>query len=520
LQVKATLALALVILATLAAGGGLFYVVAREAIGSGHRRMVDRLAQGISLPMGRALESQDTAQLNELAGKLLSSPSVQHVTIVDAQGRQVISAGDGRFSPLSAGTLNSPGLSFERAGGSRTLVLGRPILIPRDDGRSELAGGLRMVIDTTDINTALGKVRARVALVGVGIFLLVLPLACLLIWRLILLPIRRLSGATAAVAAGNLSVRLDRPCNDELGELAGTFNRMAERLQLAQDQLRGINADLEKQVCRRTEQLERANNHLREEASQREGLLRAVGHDLAAPLRNIDGMASVILLKWQGVLPEDAVARLQRIKSNVQIETELLGDLQEVNRLATVRQRRTQVDFGQLFQQLRDTFEHDLKTRGIDLKISPDMPVLRVEAGKLRQVFANLIDNAIKYGRAGGQIAIGYRHCDGEHVFGVADDGAGIPPEDHERIFFVFQRSASPEVAAVPGKGIGLAVVRAIVSTYEGRVWVKSAPGEGSTFFVALPDVVADQTYSDASGLTDRADTISAGTTRPGASAA
>ena len=199
-------------------------------------------------------------------------------------------------------------------------------------------------------------------------------------------------------------------------------------------------------------------------------------------------MATLITMKWRDELPEEVLARLGRIQANVDVETGMIQELLELSRIKTQPESRTFLDFGTLMQELADSFEYELKAQNIHLEVAPGMPRLYVEKNRMRQVFQNLLDNAIKYigHRPNARIQIQYERRDEMHVFSVADNGPGIPAEDHERIFHVFRRSPSTATAAVTGKGVGLAVVKTVVANYEGRVWVQSAPGNGSTFYVAL----------------------------------
>jgi len=114
---------------------------------------------------------------------------------------------------------------------------------------------------------------------------------------------------------------------------------------------------------------------------------------------------------------------------------------------------------------------------------------MRCEKLRARQVFQNLIDNAIKYMRQDGpkEIRISVGTADGETVFSVADTGMGIAPEDVPSLFHVFRRAKNATTMKVPGKGVGLASVKSIIENYNGRLWVQSTPGQGTTFHFALP---------------------------------
>ena len=106
----------------------------------------------------------------------------------------------------------------------------------------------------------------------------------------------------------------------------------------------------------------------------------------------------------------------------------------------------------------------------------------------MRQVFQNLVDNAIKYMNRseGGLIEVRYWRTQSFHTFCVADNGPGIPPEEQDKVFQVFHRANSAATAGVPGKGVGLTLVKSIASNYGGRTWVRSQVGQGAAFFLGL----------------------------------
>ena len=192
------------------------------------------------------------------------------------------------------------------------------------------------------------------------------------------------------------------------------------------------------------------------------------------------------MMKWRDTLPEEVVARLQRIQANVDVETSLISELLELSRIKSNPQKRQVVDMGALVRDVARTFEYTLKERNIDLRIQEGMPCLYVEPNRLRQVFQNLIDNAAKYMHRsrGGYIEVGYELVEDMHQFYVRDNGPGIPEEDLQKVFYVFRRSES--AAGVEGKGVGLAVVKDVVANYDGQAWVRSEKGRGSTFYVGL----------------------------------
>jgi signal transduction histidine kinase len=162
------------------------------------------------------------------------------------------------------------------------------------------------------------------------------------------------------------------------------------------------------------------------------------------------------------------------------------------------------VDVGEMIEELRGLFEADLKSKSIELKLNTPLPVLHAELARIRQIFQNLIDNAIKYMGNGPcrEIHVGCLMHVTEAEFYVRDTGIGIDPEDLDKVFFVFRRGKNAVSQQVAGKGVGLASVKSIVETYNGRIWVTSTPGEGSTFrFSINGKFVAEQpSYIRANG--------------------
>ena len=402
----------------------------------------------------------------------------------------------------------------------------------------------RQRLGTVVVGVSLDRERADLqwvtwAVAGIGgvTVLAMMPLVYALVYGMFK-PIRRLVDATRKMAAGRDDFHLDADRSDQIGELSRSFTDMAGRvrrqrqaladanvqlgrsnqqLNLANSQLNSANAqlnaangklsdanrDLEQKVAERTGQLEAANHRLSGEISEKEDFLRAVSHDLNAPLRNIAGMATTLLAKHSAHLDADAQHRLERIQKNVQVETDLIAELLELSRIKTHRGQAERIDTAALVADVAGVFEQDLQSRGIALVVDGPLPPLLAERGRVRQVFQNLIDNAIKYmGERPGEpreIHVAADVGPGEVTFAVRDTGIGIEPDDLDKVFHVFRRGRNAAAGNVPGKGVGLASVKAIVEMFNGTIWVESAVGVGSTFrftvngaFVAPPVPVVE----------------------------
>ncbi|MEM9251835.1 MAG: HAMP domain-containing sensor histidine kinase [Planctomycetota bacterium] len=325
-------------------------------------------------------------------------------------------------------------------------------------------------------------------LVGGGVICLaMLPIAA---WgaRQWTRPIARIDDAAVRLADGeNPDPLPEGP--DELGQLGRSFNAMHTNLDRAQRELRAANRELEAKVADRTRELGEANRRLKAEMADKDAFLRAVSHDLGAPLRNIDGMASMLLMKYKTALGDDALRKLERISANAKLQTDLIADLLELSRLRADRGKREPVDLDALTRQIVGSLDYELTRYGVELTIENRLPTVTAQRNRLRQVMQNLLDNAVKYTRDQPvrQVAVRSTRKGSEHVVEVVDTGCGIEPRDLGKVFEVFQRAAQPAGQRVEGKGIGLASVRSILEAHGGWIEVESTPGEGSTFRFALP---------------------------------
>ncbi len=216
-------------------------------------------------------------------------------------------------------------------------------------------------------------------------------------------------------------------------------------------------------------------------------VVHTISHDLRSPLTSVLGYTE--LVERVGALNAQQIEFINRIRTSVESITTLVNDLLDMSRLeAGFDTRREVVHPENILKFALDTVEGQLQLNGLSLAvdIQPNLPSLRGNPIRLRQLFDNLISNAIKYSPPGGVIGVSLRAEGQQIIFEISDQGPGIPPLEQARIFEKFYR-ASNAPDSVSGSGLGLAIVKSIVDAYQGRIWVESALGKGSTFFVVLP---------------------------------
>ncbi len=445
----------------------------------------------LSMAARPGFASGDIGVLQSMGNELLKARNILFVAFYDVSGKNIATA-DRESSPHgpppSMLTTQVSSLAQVRVGSSPLfgdyLEVCQPVLENgREPKSSRLMGYVSVGISPTAEQRQVVWVNYFATGIGCVVILCFLPVAYVLVHR-IFLPIRQLVRATNRISAGDLDAVVAVHRTDSIGDLARSFNAMIGTIKRQQQDLRRANLDLEQKVAQRTAQLEAANRRLSSEIAEKEDFLRAVSHDLNAPLRNISGMTSMLLTKHGDRFNEEIVHRLQRIQKNVEAETDLISELLELSRIKTRREKMEMVETAAVVHELEGILEDDLRTHQVQLIVDTPLPVLNGERSRFRQIFQNLIDNAIKYMGDGTvrEIHVGCVVCAIEAEFYVRDTGMGIEREELGKVFYIFRRGKNSAARNVPGKGVGLSCVKSIVETYSGSIWVVSEPGKGSTF--------------------------------------
>ncbi len=267
-------------------------------------------------------------------------------------------------------------------------------------------------------------------------------------------PIARLAAASRRIANGRYAERVAVTSQDEIGDLADSFNRMAESL----------------------ESTER----------RRLQLVGDVAHELRTPLATVDGYLEGL---QDGVIrPSDRTWDL--LRTETARLSRLVNDLQDLWRAEARQLPMSMASVEPLLVGLADRFRAQALERPVEIRmdVAPDVTDVRADHERLAQVLDSLVSNALRYSPEASRVTVSARVADDGVRLAVADQGPGLTEEQRDRVFERFYRVDPSRSRALGGSGIGLAIARALVDAMGGRIWAESkGPGHGATFAIELP---------------------------------
>ena len=289
-------------------------------------------------------------------------------------------------------------------------------------------------------------------------FLLVFVLS-----RYIVKPIRDISNAACELARGNLDYRVTPRTNDELGELAVSFNKMAEELKL-QDSLRNT-------------------------------FIANVSHELRTPLTSVQGFVQGMLDR--AIEEEDRDKYLEIVLNETKRMNTLISDLLDLAKIESGQFpiELSEFDINEQLRQCIIMFEQRIESKNlsVDINFNEDKMMVWADRDRISQVVTNLVDNAVKFSGEGGSLKIWTTSDDDKVYINIEDSGEGIPKEDEPYIFERFYKADKSHSRNRPGTGIGLSIVKRILTQHGEDISLKNEPGKGATFTFTLTKAAEQQ---------------------------
>ncbi len=235
------------------------------------------------------------------------------------------------------------------------------------------------------------------------------------------------------------------------------------------------------------EERERLLKELEAKNAEMDRFIYTVSHDLRSPLVTIQGFTGMLRKDLGRDEKEKVEDDLKYIENGATKMEHLLNDTLELSRIGRVVNPPEDVPFGELVQEALEETSAKIKSSGVEVSVAEDLPAVHVDRMRIAEVLVNLIENSINYmgEQSHPKIDIGYRIDDGESVFFVWDNGIGIEPSQHEKVFGLFYH-----VERKKGTGAGLAIVKRIIEVHGGRVWIESERGKGCIVCFTLPNSI------------------------------
>jgi signal transduction histidine kinase len=291
-------------------------------------------------------------------------------------------------------------------------------------------------------------------------------------------PLEELVAAAGQLAAGDRAARVEVGGLSETATLGAAFNEMAEELEIEES---------------KRDELDRL----------KDDFVLTASHELRSPLTSVQGFAELLMLDRDSLTPKQAET-VEIILDNCRHLVRLLNDLLDLARSDAGRLavRPAPTEIGALIEDAVRTMRAQTEAKGQTLTANLDagLPVVQVEAARIRQVLINLLTNAHEYCPEGASIQVTARLLGAEIEIAVIDDGPGIPESQLARIFERFTRGDAGLTQRVGGTGLGLAISKSLVEVHGGTIAAESTPGAGSTFRVRLPIGVPAPTAVDGAG--------------------
>jgi two-component system NtrC family sensor kinase len=399
--------------------------------------------------------------------------------------------------------LNRPDrFRIYRNGGQRVLGIITPI--ENQPGCSNAACHAhpagQQVLGVLDTNLSLAKADAQLAVSSArmlsytaGAILIVAVLSWLFVWRVVGKPIKELEKGTEHLSQGELGYQIEVRSQDEVGDLAHSFNSMSLQLRAANEEIVNWAKTLEDRVEQKTKELNRAHDHVLhvEKMASLGKMAAVVAHELNNPLSGILTYAK-LLRKWVGSgqteheKREEAMQCLELIAAESRRCGDLIKNLLTLSRTAPMNVQST--DLHAVIDRCLLLVRHQLELGGVEVQLNfaKDLPRVPCDPAQIEQVLLTLIMNAKDAMLRGGNLWIETRVSADETEIEilVRDDGAGIAPDVLPHIFEPFLTTKE----SGRGVGLGLAISRGIVERHNGRIEVKSELGRGTTFSITLPN--------------------------------
>lgn len=351
-----------------------------------------------------------------------------------------------------------------------------------------------MSLSLKRVDETISNIYWTIALLTVLVILAGIGVTVVLV-RVIAGPVKQLAAAAKRIAEGDLTSQVNIASKDEIGDLADSFNRMAQSVQQREKELRAHAAELDRlnqKLLMQQQELREINVKLETASRHKSQFLANMSHELRTPLNAIIGFSQIMSDESAGDLGQEE--RREFLGNILTSGKHLLGLINEILDLSKIEAGKMILNPASF--SVQEVLEEVLKTLQplatkksitIEVTLEPKLSRFNADVVKFKQILYNLLSNAIKFTPDGRHVYVSGAAIDGWAEFCVRDTGIGIGKEDLERIFEEFHHVEMSAARQYEGTGLGLTLARKFVEMHGGRIWVESEVGKGSVFTFTLP---------------------------------
>ncbi len=395
-----------------------------------------------------------------------------------------IDSATGYEALINTGWLNSeidPALNVTYSDNTQYRMLGHPLVI------SGIEQGSVIVAQPIEQLFSLNRSIQTILLTVTGVFGLTALWFWIAAFVTLTRPLVQLTEATTKISEGNFMQQVPTTFvlfKDEITLLSENFNKMTQRLKESY-------AQLEDRVKQRTQELAEARDEAIAANKSKTEFVSVVSHELKLPMTSIKGYSDLMLSGATGDLTEPQTNFLTTIRNNVNRMATLVSDLTDISRIESgnIRIEPRSVPVWDVIDEVINLTRAQIeqKHQTISLEIPEGLPKAFCDRNRLSQILTNLISNANKYTPERGNIHIEAWQANSMIHIKVQDDGLGMAPEDQEKLFSKFFRSADEKVRESPGTGLGLSITKNLIELQGGSIWFESEFRKGTTFYFTIP---------------------------------
>ncbi len=433
---------------------------------------VDAMGRFIARVATDSILSMDFIGLESHVRDIASQPDIDYALIRDAGGKVIAFHG-----PESDRAKYDGGNAGEPAGSP---VMVKEFVIDYDAGE---LGRLTVGVNEKRIVDAANEIFYRQMIANVAITVFLAATIYVAFMLNVLRPLKALKTSFRRVAEGDLGYDVKIRTQDELGNLAESFNLMTGALRESHEQKERILSEL------------RESNRMLEEATKAKSrFLANMSHELRTPLNAIIGYSEMVIDEIRSVEESQNVKDLEKINFAGKHLLTLINDVLDLSKIEAGKMEIHTEDFdaAELIEGVASTVRPMVDTKRIDLRLDLKAPlgVMRGDAVKMRQMLFNLLSNAIKFTEKGGVVLVAQRERRGRFdwlLIEVSDTGIGMTPAQQQRLFSEFVQADSSTTRRFGGTGLGLAITKRFCKMLGGDIVVDSTPGRGSQFTLTLP---------------------------------